>query len=563
MGCRYDAVSFLNEASVQSLRMAKPSTDPLARLTAELDAIRQITRTINATSDLRSILDGIVTTTTRVMQADSASIYLLDAARGVLTLKATTGLDAAAINHGTLALGEGLTGWAAKNRAIVAVRDAQKDPRFRIVPGTKEQSFKSLLAVPLINQDRMIGAMNIQTRTLRNWTDGDNEFAQLIADVVAGILDRAVLEEANERKIREMTAVAEVSKAVVAPVYLDETLRVVADMAARAVNARRCSILLLDENARSYAPRAVSDQREDTPQEPAWKIDDLPLSTIEGLTDPVIIDNVVGEFEVELERWSQTAGVTALICVPLVVRERTIGVLNVWAERGTHFTDQQVELCTTLANQIALAIENAHLIGNAAIVQEMHHRVKNNLQSVVMLLQLQLSDDRQIPAKDMLQESISRIQSIAAVHDAMAHDGFRLVDVKDVFSNVARLTLANMVRPDQEIAINVIGDSCRISSRSATALTLCINELVSNALEHAFAGCKSGQIDVQLIDLGQSLEVLVSDNGLGTRAGKMNDNSLGLNIVRMLVQEDLRGTFDLKRSLKGTRATITAPISFT
>jgi two-component sensor histidine kinase len=321
--------------------------------------------------------------------------------------------------------------------------------------------------------------------------------------------------------------------------------------------------LLLDENARSYAPRAVSDQREDTPQEPAWQIDDLPLLTIESLAQPVIIDNVVGEFEVELERWSQIAGVTALICVPLIVRDRTIGVLNVWAERGTHFTDQQVELCTTLANQIALAIENAHLIGNAAIVQEMHHRVKNNLQNVVMLLQLQLSDDRQIPAKDMLQESISRIQSIAAVHDAMAHDGFRLVDVKDVFSNVARLTLANMVRPDQEIAINVIGDSCRISSRSATALTLCINELVSNALEHAFAGCKSGQIDVQLIDLGQSLEVLVSDNGLGTRAGKMNDNSLGLNIVRMLVQEDLRGTFDLKRSLKGTRATITAPISFT
>ncbi len=536
---------------------------PQSRLEAELDAIRQITRAINATSDLRSILDGIVSTTTRVMQADSASIYLFEPARNVLTLKATTGLDPSAVNHGTLAMGEGLTGWAAKHRKSVAVRDAQKDKRFRIVPGTREQSFKSLLAVPLVNQDRLIGALNVQTRTLRSWTKDDNEFATLIADVVAGILDRAVLEEQNERKIREMTALAEVSKAVVAPVYLDETLRVVADMAARALNARRCAILLLDENTRRYEPRAVSDRRADTPQEPAWRLDALPLVNIEALSEPVIIDNVAGELEIDLHRWAQRAGLTALICTPLIVRDRSIGVLNVWAEQATHFTDEQVELCATLANQIALAIENAHLIGNTVIVQEMHHRVKNNLQNVVMLLELQLADDRQISAQEMLKESINRIKSIAAVHDAMAQEGFRLVDVKEVFSNVARLTLASLIRPDQDITINVSGDSCRISSRGATALTLCINELVSNAIEHAFAGCKSGRIDVRLVDLGRAIQVNISDNGLGARAGKMNNHSLGLNIVRTLVEEDLRGTFELKRTLKGTRAVIQAPLSYT
>ncbi len=541
----------------------KSTATRLHRLTAELDAIRQITRAINATSDLRSILDGIVATTTQVMQADSATIYLLDASKQTLTLKATTGLSSAAINHGTLAMGEGLTGWAAQHRQVVAIRDAQNDPRFRIVPNTRERSFKSLLAVPLINLDRVIGALNVQTRLLRDWTEADNEFAMLIADVVAGILDRAVLEEQNERKIREMTAVADVSKAVVAPVYLDETLRVVADMAARALNARRCSILLLDETSGAFMPRAVYDRVPETPQEPAWRIAALPLVNIDALTDPVIIDNVSGELEQGLRRWTEQAGLRALICVPLAVRDKSIGVLNVWAEHETHFTDAQVELCTTLANQIALAIENAHLIGNTAIVQEMHHRVKNNLQNVVMLLQLQLADDRKISAKEMLQESINRIQSIAAVHDAMAHDGFRLVDVKEVFENVARLTLSSLVRPDQDISINVTGDSCRLSSRAATALTLCINELVSNALEHAFAGCHSGAIDVRLINLGQSLEVSIKDNGLGTRAGKMNAKSLGLTIVRTLVTEDLRGTFDLKRGPKGSEAIIAAPIAFT
>jgi two-component system, sensor histidine kinase PdtaS len=312
-----------------------------------------------------------------------------------------------------------------------------------------------------------------------------------------------------------------------------------------------------------YTPRAVFDRASQTEQEPAWPVKALPLINIEAFTEPVIIDNVSGELDQTLRTWAEGAGLRALICVPLVVRDRSIGVLNVWAEHETHFTDAQVELCTTLANQIALAIENAHLIGNTAIVQEMHHRVKNNLQNVVMLLQLQLADNSKISAKEVLEESINRIQSIAAVHDAMAHDGFRLVDVKEVFEKVARLTLSNLVRPDQEISITVTGDSCRLSSRAATALTLCINELVSNAIEHAFAGCRSGAIDVRLFDLGQSLEVSIKDNGLGTRAGKINDQSLGLNIVRTLVTEDLRGTFNLKRGLKGSEAIITAPIAFT
>ena len=136
----------------------------LSRLSRELDALRRITRSINATSDLRSILNEIVTTATEVLGADSSTIYLLDEARQRLTLKATTGLSTAAINHGTLAMGEGLTGWAAKNRQVVSVRDAQHDPRFRIVPNTGERVFQSLMAAPLISQDRVIGAINVQTR---------------------------------------------------------------------------------------------------------------------------------------------------------------------------------------------------------------------------------------------------------------------------------------------------------------------------------------------------------------------------------------------------------------
>lgn len=104
------------------------------------------------------------------------------------------------------------------------------------------------------------------------------------------------------------------------------------------------------------------------------------------------------------------------------------------------------------------------------------------------------------------------------------------------------------------------GDALRLSSRAATALALCVNELLQNAIEHAFPGRSQGSIEIRLIDLGGELEVEVRDDGVGI--GELPSNSLGLNIVEMLVREDLRGVFTLRRDARGTVATIRAPFRY-
>ena len=533
----------------------------LRRTDRELNAIRQIARSVNASADLRSILNGITETTTRVMRVDSTSIYLLDVSSQRLILKSTTGLYPNSVDHSYLKMGQGLTGWAAEHRVAVASREAQKDIRFFEVPNTRERSFQSLLAVPLINQGRVIGAMNVQTYRVRSWTDNDDEFISVIGDVVAGILERAVLEEQTERKIQELTAVSEVSKAITAPVYLDETLRVVAEMAVKSLGARRCSLLLLDEADNAFVSRAVFDEHDQVSVEPCWDVDDLPLLNIDSLHEPVIVSDVCSELTQDYCNWANESGLSMLLCVPMIVQERQIGIMNLWTDKRVDFNDAQVELATTLANQLGLAIVNAHLVGNAAIVQEMHHRVKNNLQNVVMLLQMQLSDERKVTAKEALNEAVNRIMSIAAVHDAMAHEGFRLVDMKDVITRVCTLVRANMTRPDLDLAITVNGPNIRLSSRAATALALCVNELVQNAMEHAFVGRAHGNISVNILDIGKSLEIEVRDDGRGSAAGEIGQ-SLGLSIVEALVAEDLRGQFELIRSVDGSLARIAAPISF-
>jgi uroporphyrinogen-III synthase len=167
--------------------------DTLAKkLQSQLAALREITRAISAAWSLDQILALITRKTARVMDVDSCSIYLLDD-QGDLVLQATTGLDADAIGHARLKLGEGLTGHAAKIGKPVAASNAARDPRFKYLPETKETIFQSLLAAPLIARNKVIGAINVQTRANREYAPEEIELLSVIADIAASELDKALL----------------------------------------------------------------------------------------------------------------------------------------------------------------------------------------------------------------------------------------------------------------------------------------------------------------------------------------------------------------------------------
>jgi two-component sensor histidine kinase len=196
-------------------------------------------------------------------------------------------------------------------------------------------------------------------------------------------------------------------------------------------------------------------------------------------------------------------------------------------------------------------------VTNAAVVREMHHRIKNNLQNVAMLLRLQMSGEREVSAREVLHESVNRILSIAAVHEVLSQRGFRLVDLKDVLTRVGRAVAQNMRRPDLEIEVTVEGDEVALASQAATSLALAVNELIQNALEHAFVGRTQGHVVVTLRRTAHELVVEVQDDGVGL--GADSPRQLGLEIVETLVREDLRGEWSLS-STGGTSARIRVPL---
>ena len=147
-------------------------------------------------------------------------------------------------------MGEGLTGWTITHGQPVAVRDALNDPRFKLLPETREEGLSSLMAVPLSVQGRMIGAMNVQTAELHDYTDDEIELLSLIANLAAGALEKAALYDRMQQQIQELSTLAKVSQTITSPLYLDEMLGVVTEMAARVMGAKATSLRLLDRTMR-------------------------------------------------------------------------------------------------------------------------------------------------------------------------------------------------------------------------------------------------------------------------------------------------------------------------
>ena len=189
-----------------------------------MGALREIARALSTAWDMDSTLDLIVRKTTEVMHVDSCTIYLVDPDGTSLRLHATTGLAKRALGRATLEMGEGMTGYAVQSNQPVFARNAQEDPHFKWVDEADETPFTSLLAVPLVIEDDVIGALNVQTRTPRDFSEDDIALLSLIGDIAAGTLVKAQLYDRQARQIEEMRALAQVSEVVTSPQYLDDIL---------------------------------------------------------------------------------------------------------------------------------------------------------------------------------------------------------------------------------------------------------------------------------------------------------------------------------------------------
>lgn len=194
-----------------------------------------------------------------------------------------------------------------------------------------------------------------------------------------------------------------------------------------------------------------------------------------------------------------------------------------------------------------------------ATIREIHHRVKNNLQAVASLLRLQARRLNNSEARAELEESVRRIAAIALVHETLSEESSEWVVFDTVAQRVVQMIESSLTHPDQRIRFVLTGSAGDIHSDIATPLSIILNELIQNAVEHAFTA-DGGAVTVELERAERALVVVVRDDGIGlpTEMTQASGGNLGLQIVRTLAEE-LRGELSFANE-DGARIRLQVPL---
>ena len=328
------------------------------RKLAELSFLHEIAQLASSTRDWDEMLRIVIDRTTDAIGAEVSSLYLLERREGLLRLVASNGLDPRSIGRATLRIGEGITGWVANARVPLAVRDVRNEPRFKWVPSVDEERFTSMLSVPLVIRDEVIGVMNVQTVAPRDFESGEIDFLQTIANQVAGVIEKSRLQRDAERKLREVSALFEVSNVLTSTLELNEVLSLVVDRLVRVYPGSTGGILLRDEGDDEPRLRARSGE--------------LPRSVLAAARTAL----------------AETRPVVAAdhVALPLLAGDRLLGAVALHVPGQAEFEDAEVAFVGALANQAALAIDKASLYGlerKAAESLRMLERARSDFVAVV------------------------------------------------------------------------------------------------------------------------------------------------------------------------------------
>jgi two-component sensor histidine kinase/putative methionine-R-sulfoxide reductase with GAF domain len=461
--------------------------------------LRLLTETIeavNSTLDLQEVLSLVATKVADALHTDACFVYLYDERADELVLRATHGT---AIDEMTrrprMRPGEGITGSAAATRApVMLASQAHLDPRFKNFPNLPEDEYESILAVPITTRDGTLeGALNVRTREPRTFSDDEVDLLLAIAAQVAQSIEHAKLYSEAQRRVHELEALARISEAVSDSLYLEESLEAIVKTTMDALGATGAALVL----------------------------DDGQIAWPEGVADAHAIRQ------------------------PLRWRGRQIGELV--ADRATPFTDADRELLASIATHAAVALEHGRAVMRGVLAQEIHHRVKNNLQTVASLLRLQ-SRAADLDPRRALDDSVNRILAIAAVHEVLMERRDEEVELADLLDRL-RAMLVQGLGSGKVVEASL--EPVQLAGSRATALALVFSELLQNALEHG-----GGEVRVELARLNGDVVLAISDDGTGIEGEP--SSGTGLSIVAALVRDELQGTLALS-SNGGLRAEVVFP----
>jgi len=429
--------------------------------------------------------------------------------------------------------------------------------------GTFDQQGKGVLA----------GDYRLEYRILRpdgsiRWIESrgfpvhDEGRVSRIAGIATDITERKTAEARITYLSRVHAMLSGINTLIVRVRDRDELFKGACNIAVEAGGFRMCLIAVVDSNTRTVVPVASAGKDEDL------------LAAIKGLlsvadtVSTTMVGRALREKKALISNDSQRdprmvlktkyaeSGVRSLAVLPLIVSEEAVGVLVLYASEIDFFHEDELALLIELAGDIAFslsmlqvraeretAVENlrSSLKEKEALLKEVHHRVKNNMQVITSLLRLEANRIDHPATRSVLKDMQNRIMAMAALHEAVYRsESFARVDLAVYLKQVANQLRRSLVATHGQVSFRLDLLPVGIDLDQAIPCGLIVNELVSNALKHAFPDGRAGEVRIELKQAGPGeLQLTVSDDGIGLPANfeTARTKSLGLQLVSDLARQ--------------------------
>jgi signal transduction histidine kinase len=561
-----------------------------------LRLLYQVTKVIHSTLEPNQVLRLIVNEAVRVMRATSGSIALLNPTTQLLEIQAARGIPAHAAEL-RLRMGEGITGWVARTGRPARVGDVRSDPRYvQLRPDVRSE-----LAVPLEVNGEIRGILNVDSNRVDAFTAADQELLGELADQAAKVIHNTWLYEQLRLKARLFESLISVGHTINSAQDLEEALRVITREACLLMEAKMCSLLLLDDTGQSLQLSASHGAGPAYLKKPHVNVEESLVGVVIRRKRPLQELNVQASSRYLHTDLARKEGLVSLLSVPLVFRTQAIGAINVYTGEPHLFSNEEIGILTALADLSAVAIEKARLYQHVVEIEErmrrneklsalgllaaeVAHEIRNPLTVMKMLyhsLDLRFPDgdprsrDAEIMGSKI--EHLNQIVEQILVFARGAEPDLAPVQVNPLLQELALLTRHKLthqgIRVRHRLASNlpaIMADAGQLHQvflnlilNSAEAMSLGGTLVVRSRLEPAApnsAAPPTVRIDFKDTGQGMTREQQARAFSAMLSSTKPNGSGLGLAIVGRIIEAH-HGSIQIRSRLHhGTTITIRFPV---
>ncbi|MGC8829636.1 MAG: GAF domain-containing protein [Verrucomicrobiia bacterium] len=559
-----------------------------------LKALYDVLSLIHSTLEPKKALNLIVEASVRLMNATSGSVILVNPTTGLLEIEAGCGLPPAG-ERVRLRVGEGITGWVAKYGKSTRVGDVSKDPRYVAV----RKNVRSELAVPIFVNETVRGVLNVDSEKINAFTDEDQQMLESLAVEAARVIQNTWLYEQLRQKVNLFQSLAAAIRVINSTLNIDEVLPLITQQARALMRARMSSLLLLDDTGEWLELRSCDGAGKHYLNKPKLNVDDSLLGVVVKRRKPIQIENVQQSSLYQAVEIARREGLVSLLSVPLLFQQQAIGVLNVYTSEPYQFSNEEIQIMTTLAELSAIAIQKSRLYQQMVdfeeqirrserlsllglISAELAHEIRNPLTVMKLLyhsLNLQFpendprSKDAQIISQKM--EDLNRI--VERILDFARKDNLNFSELKvnNLIEELALLVRHRLNSQNIKLVCNFSPDLPPIKADRVQIEQAFLN-LILNSAEAMPRGGKlvisttipkntqnSQYVCIQFKDTGHGMSEEAMKRAFDPlfSASKPKGTGLGLAIVKRIIELH-KGKIQVQsKKGKGTTIRILLPLN--